>query len=145
MEPDNPPSGVILYAEDAQGATVQLMGRPRARYRERFWTMFLDATTTLAAMDRPAAYYRCLLFLLTVLDPVQPRRVSAREVAEGAKLSQASAERALAMLEADGVIHGKGVTGAKARRLTNRLVWASTAEKHGCATRDPDVTDSRGR
>jgi hypothetical protein len=139
-------STLALYTTDASGATVQLEAVKQRRYRERFWTMFQTATEQVAAFDRPACYHRALLALLTLADPIQFRRISAREVAELAKLSTNSAERALAMLEADRVVLTNGaLTGAKARRLNNRLAWASSADRHGQTPQDPEVIDARGR
>lgn len=97
-------------------------------------------------LDRPSVYYRTLIFLATALDPIQFRRLSAREVAEGAGISQASAERALMMLESDKVvIHNSQSTGAKARRLNNRLFWGSSAQKRSETELDPMLDSTRGR
>lgn len=148
MEPQVPdrPDPVRLYAEDETGATVILHTRRHRLYPMRFWTMFETTTALLATLDRPVCYHRALLFLLTVLDPIQFRRVSAREVAQGAKISMASAERALALLELDAVIIANGQpTGAKARRLSNRLCWASNSERFNQTDPDPEVRDARGR
>jgi hypothetical protein len=137
---------LALYTTDATGTIVQLEAIKTRRYRERFWTMFHSTTTILAAFDRPAAYHRALLAMLTLADPIQFRRISAREVAECARMSPMSAERALAMLEADQVILTNGqMTGAKARRLNNRLVWMTTADRHGMTDADPEIIDARGR
>ena len=134
-----------LYAEDETGATVVLATMRHRNYGRRFLTMFQETTAQISGMDRPPVYFRALLHLLTRLDPVQPRRLSARELAQGANLSQASAERALAMLEADRVIFCSWQTGAKARRLNNNLCWMSNSEKWASTPKDPEVIDARGR
>lgn len=135
---------LTLYATDANGSTVQLEAVTSRRYKERFWTMFHSATTIIAGFDRPAAYHRALLAMLTLADPIQYRRISAREVSQAAGMSQISAERALAMLEADQVILTNGAaTGAKARRINNRLAWASTAERNRITPEDPPIIDGR--
>lgn len=108
--------------------------------------MFYQGTVTIAALDRPAAYHRALLALMTLADPVQYRRISAAEVADAARMSVNSAERALAMLEADFVILNNGkATGAKARRINNNLAWASRADAHAATEADPPIRDGRGR
>lgn len=108
--------------------------------------MFLQQASFLAGLDRPVCYHRTFLHLLAILDPIQFRKVSAREIAEATGLSQASVERALAMMEADGVILSNGAeTAAKARRLSNQVVWASSAEKFQATERDRELTDARGR
>lgn len=145
------PSVITIYASDTNGSTVQLDAVRRGRYSQRFITMFHGAMTTLAAMDRPACYHRTLLHCLAVLDPVQFRKVSAREIAKATRQSQSSAERSLAMLEADGVLISNGEpTAGKGRRLNNSLCWASSAEKHAARQPDalppdPEPGDARGR
>ena len=136
---------ITLYTEDTNGATIQLEGITSRRYRERFVTMFMTTTQTLAAFDRPPCYHRALLTCLAMLDPIQFRKVSAREIADASRLSPVSAERALAMLEADRVLISNGeATARKARRLNNNLAWASTAHKHGLTDPDPEIIDARG-
>lgn len=143
---DQRQSVLALYTTDASGSTVQLEAITSRRYAERFWTMFHSATLQLAGFDRPAAYHRALLAFMTMGDPIQLRRISAREISQAAGMSTISAERALALLESDRVIITNGQqTGAKARRINNRLVWASRADAHAGATPDPEVIDSRGR
>ena len=108
--------------------------------------MFAESVLTLASFDRPGAYHRALMAALTLMDPTQFRRISAREIGEAARMSTISAERALAMLEADGVIITNSLkTGAKARRLNNRLVSMTNAERYADLTPDPEVIDARGR
>ena len=107
--------------------------------------MFLTTTETLAAFDRPACYHRALLALMTMADPVQWRRISAKEIATASRMSAHSAERALSMLEADQVILARGETSNKSRRLNNNLVWASRADAHSTAQPDPQIRDARGR
>jgi len=140
-----PADRLILYTEDTNGTTIQLEATKSRRYRERFLTMFMTTTQTLAAFDRPPCYHRALLTCLAKLDPIQFRKVSAREIAEASRLSPVSAERALAMLEADRVLITNGeATAAKARRLNNNLAWASTAHRHSMETPDPEIIDARG-
>lgn len=140
------PSVLTLYTTDTQGATVALEAVKSRRYPRRFWTMFAEETLRLATWDRPAAYHRALMSCLTLMDIQQFRRISAREVGEAARLSTISAERALAMLEADQVIITNAkATGAKARRLNNRLVSMTRAEAWADLTPDPEMIDSRGR
>lgn len=134
-----------LYTEDEAGSTVVLQMRQHRLYGARFKTMFETAAMELARLDRPPAYYRALFYLLAALDPVQKRRLPASELAAGAQMSQSSAERALAMLEADRVIFCSGTTAAKVRRLNNTVCWAATSEKWNRATRDLAVEDARGR
>ena len=137
---------LALYTTDASGSTVQWEAIASRRYRERFWTMFHSATLQLASFDRPAAYHRALLAFMTMGDPIQLRRISAREIALAAGMSNISAERALALLESDQVIISNGQqTGAKARRINNRLMWSSRADSHAATPMDPEVIDSRGR
>lgn len=144
-EPDRQ-AVLALYTTDANGTTVALEAVKSRRYRERFWTMFDTATTQIAGFDRPAAYHRALLAMMHLADPLQFRRISAREVATVSKMSTMSAERALAMLESDRVVIVNGMqTGAKARRLNNRLIWGSTADRHDRTDADPEIIDSRGR
>jgi len=143
---DPAPTVLTLYATDCMGSTVQLEAVSSRRYRERFFTMFATTASLISSFDRPAAYHRALLAFLTLGDPVQFRRISARQVAEAAHMSPISAERALALLESDGVLISNALsTGAKARRINNRLVWASTAAAHSAATPDVEIIDSRGR
>lgn len=140
------PSVLTLYTTDTQGATVALEATRSRRYPRRFWTMFAEETLKLSTWDRPAAYHRALMACLTLMDIQQFRRISAREVGEAANLSTISAERALAMLEADRVIITNAkATGAKARRLNNRLVSMTRAEAWSDLEPDPEMVDSRGR
>lgn len=140
------PSVLTLYTTDTNGATVALEATKSRRYPRRFWTMFSEETLRLATFDRPAAYHRALMACLTLMDIQQFRRISAREVGEAARLSTISAERALAMLEADQVIITNGkATGAKSRRLNNRLCSMTTAEKWADLDMDPEMIDARGR
>lgn len=146
-EPDGSgPSVLTLYTTDTQGATVALEATRSRRYSRRFWTMFADTCLLVAGWDRPAAYHRALMACLTLMDPTQFRRISAREIAEAAGLSIISAERALAMLESDQVIMTNGkATGAKARRINNRLASMTRAETYEALPADPQPRDSRGR
>lgn len=108
--------------------------------------MFPQAMEALAKMDRPACYHRALYYCLSHLDPVQLRHLSARDLATETRQSMSSAERALAMLEADGVVIADGRnTAAKRRRLNNNLCWASSAHKHSETPSDPVPEDARGR
>jgi len=108
--------------------------------------MFMTTTQTLAAFDRPPCYHRTLLTCLAMLDPIQFRKVSAREIAENSRQSPVSVERALAMLEADKVLITNGErTARKARRINNNLGWASTAHRHGTTEQDVEIIDARGR
>lgn len=143
---EKPPATMRLYAEDEHGSTIVLQMRSFRGYgKRRFKTMFEEAMNRLACLDRPPVYYRTMLYLLNVLDPVQFRRISGREITEAIGISMSSAERALAMLEADQVIFCKGKSGAKARRLNNQVCWASKAERFASAVADLEVIDSRGR
>lgn len=110
--------------------------------------MFSETATILSKLDRPPVYYRALLHLATVLDPIQSRRFSARELAEATGMAQASATRALAMLEADRVIFATGSTAAKSRRLSRQLFSMSSSERWAEAQElepDPVPEDARGR
>jgi len=107
--------------------------------------MFHSTFTTLAAMDRPPCYHRTLLFALSELDPIQWRTLTASTISRETEQSRSSVERALAMLEADGVLLTKGSTVAKRRRINNRLAWASTSDKWHDALPDPHPEDARGR
>lgn len=124
---------------------VVLQMRQNRNYDRRFKTMFENSMVRLAGFDRPPVYYRVMLFLMTVLDPIQFRRMSAREISDEIGMSRISAERALSMLETDKVIFCKGATGAKARRLNNQVVWSSSSEKWNSAVADPVIQDARGR
>ena len=99
----------------------------------------------ISRLDRPACYYRTLQFLLATLDPIQWRRLSAREIATEAIMSMSSAERAIAMLIADKVTFAQGTTAARALRLNNRIVWKSNSEKWNCVQPDEEIIDARGR
>lgn len=134
-----------LYAEDENNSTVVLMPRRHRNYSKRFKTMFEEAMITLGQFDRPASYYRVMLHLLATLDPVQYRKISMSEIMAEIHASASSVERALTMLERDRVIFTKGTTSAKARRLNNRICWASNSEKWNAAEADPEVIDARGR
>lgn len=108
--------------------------------------MFIPGAATIAKWDRPAAYYRVLLFCMATLDSQQLRALSAREIKDGTGLSLISVERALAMLEADKVICTNGQkTAARRRRLSNHLCWSSRADAHHAAMPDPALEDGRGR
>ena len=108
--------------------------------------MFTPGTATISTWDRPAAYYRVLLFCMATLDSQQMRTLSAREIKDGTGLSMISVERALAMLEADQVIVTNGQkTAARRRRLSNHLCWTSRADAHHAAIPDPALEDARGR
>lgn len=144
-EPLAPRDTTRLYAETEAGSTVVLIARQHRLYQERFKTMFHGAFQLLAGADRPSVYYRVFFQGCALLDPVQFRRVSAREFAEASGMSLISAQRACAMLEADRVFLVKGKGSGKALKLNNRLCWASSSEKHNLATPDPEVIDARGR
>lgn len=144
-DPKPAPEAPRLYAEDEDGSTVILQLRRNRTYGQRFLTMFTTAAHQLSEMDRPPVYFRTLMFLLTALDPIQFRRLSAREVVEATGISLASADRALGQLEADKVIFCQGKTGAKARRLNRNLAWMSSAEKFAASEGDPMIVDARGR
>ena len=105
--------------------------------------MFANGLSRLSELDRPSVYYRALFHSLAVLDPVQFRTLTARQVADATGMSHISAQRALAMLEADRVLlrTGKGV--AKRMRLNNQVAWASTSEKHNQAVMDLEIVDGR--
>lgn len=141
----DPADTLLLYTIAEDGSTVALAGRKRHHYSERFLTMFVEMMMLLSKLDRPPVYYRALFWLLTKLDPQQERVVSASQMAEGAEMSQASAERALAMLEADKVILATGPRCARRRRINNRVAWTSRASAHNYAPKDPEVADARGR
>lgn len=140
------PTTLTLYTTDATGTTVQLEAIRQRRYQERFWTMFPSMTEKVAAFDRPPTYFKTLLLALTKLDPVQFRALPATDVSAGAAISLAAAERALSQLASDGVLIANGEkTVRKKLRLSNRLVWMASAEKHSAAPPDPEVMDARGR
>ncbi|MEM7643149.1 MAG: hypothetical protein AAF366_11540 [Pseudomonadota bacterium] len=107
--------------------------------------MFHTTFERLAQMDRPPCYHRTLWHLLSVLDPVQFRGVSAREVAEATGQSLSSVERGLAMLQADRMLIAKGKTAGKRLRINNRLAWASSSERFAEVQPDLDPVDARGR
>ena len=144
-EKPNRPDTLVLYTEDEAGATVALTAKRRHRYPSRFVTMFVETMNTLAGWDRPPAYHRTLWHLLSVLDPIQWRHISAREISERTGLAPASVSRALAMLEADRMVIAEGRTANKRRRLNNQLGWASSAEKYSDTTADRPPEDARGR
>lgn len=151
IETEEPPQDqgqhlLALYTTDTNGTTVQLEAVRRGRYPRRFLTMFPQAMEALAKMDRPACYHRALYYCLSHLDPVQWRHLSARDLATDTRQSMSSAERALSMLEADGVVIADGRnSAAKRRRLNNNLCWASSAHRHSETTPDPVPEDARGR
>lgn len=134
-----------LYAEDVNGSTIQLELKRHRLYPARFATMFEGSFSFLAGVDRPACYYRVLMQCLHLMDPTQFRRISAREISEASKLSHISAQRGLAMLQADRVIIGKGRGASRAYRLNNSLCSMTSSEKWNAQTRDPEVIDGRGR
>lgn len=105
--------------------------------------MFVSTMETISTWDRPAAYHRVLLFLGASLRPDRWSRIAARSIRDATGLSIATVERALVMLEADGVILGRGHKSGKERRLSNRLVWRDRASLHVAADPDPDLVDAR--
>ena len=105
--------------------------------------MFDSTFSFLAGLDRPAAYYRTLMQCLNMMDPVQFRRISANELSNEAGMSLISAQRGLAMLQADMVIIGKGKASAKSYRINNRLVSMTSSEKWNQLPPDPEVIDSK--
>ena len=107
--------------------------------------MFTPAMQSIAQWDRPSMYHRALLACLSMLDTQQWRALSARELAEVTGLSVISCTRALAMLEADGLIQHQGATAARRRRLNNRLCWTSRADAHAAVALDAQPEDARGR
>lgn len=107
--------------------------------------MFDHSFQTMAEMDRPPCYYRTLFQALAMMDPIQFRRISATEICKASGMSHPSAQRGLAMLQADRVIIGKGKGAARAYRLNNNLVSMSSAERWNQEPRDPEVYDARGR
>lgn len=138
----------VLYAVTDTGARVTLRAHPSSSYGVPFVTLMVPTLAAIAALDRPAAYHRTLMAALIHLDPINWRSVSARRLAETAGLSRISTERALAMLEADRVILGRGRASAKERRLSRELASASSAATWREANaREPDmeVIDGSGR
>lgn len=107
--------------------------------------MFDTTFQSMAKMDRPPCYYRALFQCLSLMDPIQFRRISAREIAEASGLSFASAQRAMSMLQADRAIIGKGKASSRAYRLNNRLCSMSSSERWNQETPDLEMIDSRGR
>jgi hypothetical protein len=107
--------------------------------------MFDTTFAFLSSLDRPAAYYRTLFQCLNVMDPVQYRRISATEICKEAHMSHMSAQRGMAMLQADKVLIGTGIASARKYRLNNNLVSMTSSEKWNNLTRDPEVIDARGR
>lgn len=107
--------------------------------------MFDTTFQFLAGLDRPSAYHRTLWQCLALMDPVQFRRISATEICKAAGMSHISAQRGLAMLQADRVIFGQGKGAARAYRLNNRLVSMTSSEKWNKLSPDPEVIDARGR
>lgn len=146
-DPITPPQERLqLYTTDATGATVTLEAlKVRRGYPERFGTMMLPQLHTLAAMDRPAVYYRVMMHLFSVLDAQQWRAITAVSIASSCSMSKQSAEKALAMLQADKVIFSRGPKTHKERRINNRVAWFAGAAKHADAMPDPEVIDGRGR
>lgn len=135
-----------LYTEDESGSTVALEAQLGPHhYQTRFGTMFMNTMIRLAAFDRPAAYHKALLYLTATLDSQQWRHVTAKRIAQECGMSQASAERALAMLEADRVILSKGPRSHRERRMNNTLAWYAGARRHNETDPDPEVIDGRGR
>ena len=107
--------------------------------------MFESTFSLLAGLDRPACYYRTLCQCLTMMDPTQWRRISAREICEASGMSHMSAQRGLALLQSDKVIFGKGRGASRSYRLNNRIVSMTTSEKWNNLDPDLEVIDSRGR
>jgi len=132
-----------LYTTDEDEAIVTLIARPHRNYQWRFLTMFAQGLQRLSKLDRPSVYYRVLFHALSVLDPVQWRHMTAREVAEATGMSLISAQRASAMLRMDKVLMEKGKGAALRMRLNNQIAWASTSEKHNQATPDLEIRDAR--
>lgn len=145
MPESNQPTILSLYTEDANGATVQLEAVRSRRYGQRFGTVMMQHLELMCRLDRPSCYWRCLMALQTVLDPVQWRRVSATDVRVMTGMSGASVERGLTMLAADKVIFCKGTTAALSRRLNNNLIWMARADAWANRAPDPEVCDGRGR
>lgn len=137
-----------LYTEDESGATVILSARRMKGYNQRFATMFMETFSTMAMMDRPACYWRVLFHLVTVLDPIQFRAQSAREIGQAACICPKSAERGLALLLSDRVILKLGAKSGTRYRLSRQLASMSKVEIYQDAqeaVQDLPVIDSRGR
>lgn len=93
----------------------------------------------LMSIDRPASYYRGLFACMANLRPDDYRRYSAGDMAQDTSMSRSNAERALSMLEADGILICEGRGAAKKRRLSKMVVWRDRPNVFHIAQReDPD-------
>ena len=119
-----------LYAETTSGATAELVARREFHYNRRFLTMFEETLAELARQKRPATYFRVCLAVIGRLDPIQFRRLSAREIAEETLISKISVERSLSQMERDKVLIGKGRGAGKALRLNTWLASKSRADRY---------------
>jgi len=93
-------------------------------------TVFPSALLTLGRLKRSDAYWRCLVWCMTKLDPIQYRQAIQREIAEQTGLSLRSVERAMGLLIGDAVLlQHHSTAGHPKYRLNSNLCWASTARK----------------
>ena len=104
--------------------------------------LFHPALDFLAALQRPPSYYKVLWAACEHLDSSRWRVLSARRAAEVARISRASAERALALLEADRVNLARGRASAKERRLSRTYCSTTGPERWLREPTDPDLIDS---
>lgn len=117
-------------------------------YPVTFTTVLHPGREAVARLDRPGSYHRALAAMERLAHTIDWRVIPATDVAERSGLSIASAERALAMLEADRVVMAKGRGYGKRRRLNRTVYSTSTAQAWQEAQEhepDPEVIDGRGR
>ena len=142
MKSSTPPISERVYVETESGATEVLQLRRHRQYPERFMTMFSGTFQMLAGKERPACYFRTLCAALVIFDPVQSRRISIVEICRACPgLTPRSAQRGMALLQADRVILSTGAGAAKAYRLNNRLLSTQSAEKWNALQSDPRIID----
>lgn len=89
--------------------------------------MFPDVFRAMAAADRPASYWRCLMLALHQLRPDEHRRWTRRHVELGTGLSQAMVQSAMVQLRKDGIIL-RDPADRSSYRISRRVVWVGTPQ-----------------
>ena len=140
----DPPELRAVYVTEGAGA-MRLRLHKSGAYPVTFTTALHPGREAIARLDRPGTYHRALTAFEMLGHSIEWRVVPARMVAERASLSRISAERALAMLEADRVILARGRGAGKERRLNRRAYSTTTAQAWHEAGPDPEIIDGRGR
>ena len=143
---DARPRALDMYPTERGDAMLRV--RPRGRYGMTFGTIMMPTIATMSTRRRPGSYYEVLFACFEKLNPITWTQYPATQIAEETGLSTISVERALAVLEADKVVLGRGRSSGKLRRLNRNLFSKSDVEDWKAAQKaepDPETIDSRGR